>query len=330
VLVHNPEWESALRLMVEQARTRVPIEILIPAQEHNTAEFRAWSKNRCVGVNDVKLDTPWIRDYGPLQVFDGLAVTWLDFGYYEDRQLDDGVPGDLATLFQVPLQNETLHVDGGGLVSNGRGLCAMTDTSLADAGMHLGTRKDLEIFAGELGCHGLAILPSLPEEQTGHADVVVQFLAPDVAAVAEMDATGSESDAELLDMTVGSLRRAARAIGQPLRIVRVPMHASGTVYYSYLNALRVADLLFVPEYHEVDAALQAQAHQVLRAALPKVTLVPVPADGMVSLGGAIHCITLGLNMPSAAALPRCPLKPVAEPATVVRHRRSAPPRRAPL
>jgi SAM-dependent methyltransferase len=66
--------------MVERARTRVPVQVLMPVEQQSTSEFRAWSKTRCVGLSEVKLNTPWIRDYGPLQVFDGSAVTWLDFG----------------------------------------------------------------------------------------------------------------------------------------------------------------------------------------------------------------------------------------------------------
>jgi agmatine/peptidylarginine deiminase len=328
VLVHNPEWEGALRFMVERARTRVPVEVLIPSQERNTAEFRAWSKTRCVSVEDVKLNTPWIRDYGPQQVFEGLSVTWLDYTYYEDRRLDDDLPVDLADAFHVPLHAQEVHVDGGGLVSNGRGLCAMTDTSLADAGMHLASRRERERFVAELGCRGLAVLPALPREQTGHADVVVQFLSPDVVAVAAMDAGGSASDAELLDLTAGALRRTARALGQPLRIVRVPMHARGQVFYSYLNSLRVADLLFVPDYRDVAPALQAAAHGVLRAALPGVKLVPVPADSMVSLGGALHCIALGLNTPPSSAHPndRARACPRAAPTRLARRQ---PARRAP-
>ena len=248
VLVHNPEWERALRFMVERARTRVPVQVLMPVEQQSTSEFRAWSKTRCVGLSEVKLNTPWIRDYGPLQVFDGSAVTWLDYAYYPDRRLDDGLPGGLGDLFQVPVQSEIPHVDGGGLVSNGRGLCAMTDTSLADAGMHLQSHTELERFVAEMGCNGLAVLPSLPEEQTGHADVIAQFLAPDVVAVADMSGDGEAAaqNAELLDLAVGALRRTANALGQPLRVVRVPMHASGAVFYSYLNVVRVATCCSYP------------------------------------------------------------------------------------
>jgi agmatine/peptidylarginine deiminase len=331
VLVHNPEWERALRFMVERARTRVPVQVLMPVEHQSTSDFRAWSKTRCVGLSEVKLNTPWIRDYGPLQVFDGSAVTWLDYAYYPDRRLDDRLPGGLGDLFQVPVQSEVPHVDGGGLVSNGRGLCAMTDTSLADAGMHLQTRAEIERFVAEMGCNGLAVLPSLPEEQTGHADVIAQFLAPDVVAVADMNGDGEAAaqNAELLDLAVGALRRTASALGQELHVVRVPMHASGAVFYSYLNVVRVRDLLFVPDYSEVDATLQADAHQRLHDALPGVSLVPVPADTMVSLGGAIHCITLGLNTRNVAAQPACTPEAHAAPATLVR-RRPAPLARTPL
>jgi agmatine/peptidylarginine deiminase len=284
-----------------------------------------------VDLRDARLNTPWIRDYGPLQVLDGQTVTWLDYGYYADRKLDDKLAGDLAGRFQVRVESEERHVDGGALISNGRGLCAMTDASLADAGMHLLGRPALERFAAELGCHGLAVLPSLREEQTGHADVVAQFLAPDLVAVASMDAARAPLDAELLDLAAGSLRRVARALGQPLHVVRVPMLAKGNVFYSYLNAIRVADLLFVPDYRAVDPEAQAAALAQLHAALPETTLVPVPADAMVALGGAIHCVALGLNLPAASAQRACLPSHAADPsAKPLARSKARPPNRAHL
>ena len=305
VMVHNPDWERSLRFMVDRARTRVAVQVLMPVDEHGTGPFRSWSRAHCIDLHSARLNTPWIRDYGPLQVSDGRTVTWLDFTYYPDRRLDDRLPQKLGGEFQVPVEREEPHVDGGGLVSNGAGLCAMTDTSLADANMHLASPSELQQFVAKLGCHGLAVLPSLPQEQTGHADVIVQFLARDLVAVADMSADGNRQDAELLDLAVGSLRRTARAIGQPLRIVRIPMHARGDVFYSYLNSLRVRDLLFVPDYRDVDRELQTEAHSRLARALPGVTIVPVRADSMVSLGGAIHCISVGLNVPSPSPQPLC-------------------------
>jgi agmatine/peptidylarginine deiminase len=149
------------------------------------------------------------------------------------------------------------------------------------------------------------VLPALPREQTSHADVMVQFLAQDVAAVAVMDPAHAPEAAERLDLAVGALRRVARALGERLRVIRIPMHAEGDVFYSYLNSTRVHDLLFVPDYRAVRPALQAEAHAKLQAALPDVTLIKVPADYMVPLGGAIHCITLGLNVPAAPPALSC-------------------------
>jgi agmatine/peptidylarginine deiminase len=41
--------------------------------------------------------------------------------------------------------------------------------------------------------------------------------------------------------------------------------------------------------------LEKEAYDALSASMPGVELVPVPADDMIELEGAVHCLALGLN-----------------------------------
>ena len=94
------------------------------------------------------------------------------------------------------------------------------------------------------------------------------------------------------------MQQAAAALGQGLEVVRVPLVADGGAYFAYLNGTRIDDVYLVPSYRAVPRALQRRAYKALQAAMPGVTLVPVPSDEMVELGGAVHCITLGLSWAS--------------------------------
>ena len=60
-----------------------------------------------IQVLDLDVDTPWIRDYGPLQLeHDSGEITWLDTRYARDRPVDDQMPEWLSaaeTKVRIPM-----------------------------------------------------------------------------------------------------------------------------------------------------------------------------------------------------------------------------------
>jgi agmatine/peptidylarginine deiminase len=242
-------------------------------------------------------ETPWIRDYGPLQVFDDGELTWLDFAYESTRLGDDIVPQTLAATTNVQVEALGPSFDGGGVVGNGGGLCVITDKSLAVAGVDAHDPSAVGWVSEHLGCPILAIIPGLEDEPTGHADMLAQFFAPDRVGVASLPADRFPDESAALDASARVLENAARQAGMNLNVVRVPMHIdSDGVYFSYLNGARVGRRFFVPSYVHVDPNLQAEAYSRLKLLLAGDPMVYVPSDAMAELGGAIHCVTLGLSL----------------------------------
>lgn len=298
VLVWQPEWEDAVKHVAASAARELEVQILVPRGAWVASRpLRRWAERNCVGVSFQRYDTAWIRDYGPLQFEQRGQVTWRDFGYDQERPEDDALPVQLAASFGVPIEMSGERLDGGGLVNNGRGLCVMTDRSLEEFLAASSSRRPNR-FAAALGCQALTVIGALPEEQTGHADVSVQFLADDLVAVASMDPRVSPLQARLLDEAALAIPRAAERMGQPMRVVRVPMTHQGDIFFSYVNAVRGGRNLFVPTYRQVPRNVEIAAHLALAGAVPDLRLVPVPADTIVEYGGALHCITLGLNVPA--------------------------------
>ena len=293
VVYHRP-WETSLRRMIDGLAGVVDIQVLYPDAGRAARRFQRQVKRPCVDPRYMTVDTPWIRDYGPFQATDGGELLWLDYGYAVDRMADDAVPAQLAHDHGALLSFEEPALDGGAVISNGRGLCIMTETSLAEAEVQ--DRAARRRFASSLGCRGLAVVPALPQETTGHIDVVGQFLDARTLAFAEM----TDAEGELLETALEIVRDTAAALGQPLRLVRVPMVSNGDVFYSYVNGTRVGDRFLIPSYSAIDSAAQARAYEILGQAMPGVQLLAIDADEMVTLGGAIHCITLGLKLPSGA------------------------------
>jgi agmatine deiminase len=241
-------------------------------------------------------DSPWVRDYGPVQIEVGGDPVWLDFAYRGERGLDDGIPALLAEHLRIKLERYNVVLEGGALIGNGRGLCAMTEESLAETGVNPAEPEAVDWLLDRLGCRALALLPKLPGELTGHADMLAQFLAPDLVAVAEIDAAAAPAEARALELSVAALRAAAVQLGQPLEVLRLPMPFEGETFYSYVNGTPLRGYFLVPSYSQVSEEVEAEVYRRLDAALPHLELVPVPSDIMIGLGGAVHCMTLGLRL----------------------------------
>jgi agmatine deiminase len=300
LVVDNHEWMDSLRKIVTASHDDgIPVYILADQDEVSEEARTAWELETDEGrVLHFSHDSPWIRDYGPIQLKSAESkIQWLDFGYAWDRPNDDTVPRKLAGYIGIPIKSGKYYLEGGAIISNGEGLCAITDRSLIEASVDRESPAQLEAFRQLLGCRALAILPGLTGERTGHADMIAQFLSRDTVAVSVMDPEVSYLNAAELNEAAESMLSSAISIGQKLRIIRLPMHVEGENYYSYVNGTRLKDTYLVPSFESVPAEVEKMAYRLMRSMLHDVRVVPIPADSMVESGGAVHCITLGLSFP---------------------------------
>ncbi|HWO14176.1 MAG TPA: agmatine deiminase family protein [Polyangiaceae bacterium] len=303
VVAYEADWAASLEQIISAAAGEARVLVLAAAPQARTPAFRHMTRAPHVDVFTGDFDSPWVRDYGPLQTYElATGPLWLDFSYAWNRPEDDRVPSVLASRLQARLEDPGFELDGGAVVSNGQGFCALTRTSLLDAGFPEGESDELEVFLGSLGCHATAILPTIPAEPTGHADVVAQFLATDLVMVAWVDPDAHGELARALDDVAERLQTTAELADYPLQIIRIPIQTSSDTFFSYVNATRLRSRLLVPRFNELPEALEQMAYSVLQLALPEVSLVPIDADVMARQGGAVHCVTLGLGptVPAAA------------------------------
>ncbi len=75
-------------------------------------------------------------------------------------------------------------------------------------------------------------------------------------------------------------------------------------YRSYVNGLRLGSSFLVPSYGDVDPEEETEAYEILEGAMPGVHLAPIPADRMIELEGAIHCLSQSLMLPRRQPLAR--------------------------
>lgn len=299
LIAYEEAWinavEAVLRVTVKSTSTYV----LVSQSEARDASIVTWARAFDVTLVPVALDTPWVRDYGPLQRVsaDG-SVLWMDYHYGPGRPKDDDVPQLLSGRFGAVVDRSSVTLDGGAVVSNGSGLCSITDRSLDEAGVDADDDDSVAMLLGSLGCEVAAVIPDIEDEPTGHADMIVQFVSRDRAIVAELDPADHPDEAHLLDSAARVLALAASAAGQPLSIVRVPAEfddSEGTLF-SFVNGTRLENAYLMPWFSSIEDSLAVRAEAALRAAMPGVSLVTIPSDDLASSGGLVHCITLGLSI----------------------------------
>jgi agmatine/peptidylarginine deiminase len=251
-----------------------------------------------VQVLDAVVDTPWVRDWGPLQVRRGETSLWLDADYDDaERAADDEAPKWLAKQHAVELAELPWALDGGAFVSNGAGLCVLTLEYLDVQGISWDD-GDLRGLLARLGCRATALVPTLVAEQTKHADMIAQFIAPDRLMLAEVvdDLGGHGEDAQRLAAAELGIRAAARALGHQLEIVRIPTPPSRRWQNprSYVNGLRLADRYLMPSYPELGDAWESNARSAVRIAMDGLPVVSIDTSEMIAIGGSIHCASLGV------------------------------------
>lgn len=305
LVVYNGTWRRPLKRLLDFAHSDLPVYVLATPEDADSRQFARWLKSvPFAGVVSIDLDTPWIRDYGPLEVQRSRGISWLDMIYApEDRPFDDAVPTLLGQVFETAHEREYFHLDGGGIISNGEGLCGITEASFAGLGLDTADPARLSRFLQTVGCRTLARLPELPAEATGHVDMVAQFLSPRAVAIAVPTRKSPKHVRAALDRAREALTQAAEAHGQSLEFVDLPLESHKERYYSYVNGLRTPSHYFVPSYSNVNRNVEAEAHRRLAKALIGVTVVAVDSDEMIQSGGAIHCVTLGLKQHLVARPP---------------------------
>lgn len=300
-------WPDSLASLLEAAAPHVPVMVL-REDEVDAAQAQRWldatlspAARTRVELLPVMVDSPWVRDYGPLQRRDADGtLRWLDPAY-EDRPLDDAVPVVLGRRLGVPVTPLPWSVDGGAVASSGDGLCAATHGyfrahGLRDAGAGISTE-----LLPALGCEVLVLVPGLPQEPTGHIDLMAQFLSPSTVAVAQADPELEPEVAAALDTVVRGLRAAADQRGRPLTVVRLPTTRNlvGDLH-AYVNGVRLPHAYLLPSFTDPPRPAEQRAMAILEHALPGVEVVRVPAAELTDLGGAVHCAAMGLLLPPSS------------------------------
>jgi agmatine/peptidylarginine deiminase len=308
VVAFTEQWSQPLADLIAIASAEAEVYLLADPAQTSSARLGEWMRAADVDAGSVHvewlpLDSAWVRDYGPVEVHaaDGTNV-WLDARYTRTRPLDDAVPTRLGHDLGAVVEPIAATIQGGAVISNGLGLCAMTLEYVSEAGIDLvADASSQDAFFDRLGCRVFAVVPGLADDETHHADMFAQFLAPDVVAVAEVVGVRSLDDEARMNEAVRGLETAAARLGQRLRVVRVPLDYTGDGRYrTYLNGVHLHQQFVVPSYTDVPDDVEALARARLSAAMPGTSVVAVAASEVIGFQGSLHCISLELSLPRSS------------------------------
>ncbi|MFP4352727.1 MAG: agmatine deiminase family protein [Puniceicoccaceae bacterium] len=260
------------------------------------AEARATLGGRAI-VHGIPLDDAWARDAAPTFVSRGddlSAVCWRFTGWggrFGPIDRDAAAAPLVAGLSAARnVCSTTVGMEGGGILSDGRGLVLTTVPVLFDPGRNPGKdpaslRAEL---AGLLGARRLVELPSgfAGDDTGGHVDVVAAVspsgavLLNDCRDRDDPNAAGSAAN-----------RRALADAG--CEVVPVPQPGArfagkDRLPYSYLNLYPCNGAVLVPAFGD---RLDGYVRDLVAEHFPDREVIPLDARPFYLGGGGLHCVT---------------------------------------
>ena len=251
----------------------------------------------------------WVRDFGPLGVYENGALTLLDFtfdgwgGKFEadkDNALSSRIHKNW--LFGVtPLEKVDLVLEGGSLESDGRGTVLSTTKCLLNPNRNGGLSK--EDVEGQLLAHlGVSRVLWLEngalegDDTDAHIDTLARFVKEDTIAYVTCE-DKSDSHYEGLLLMEKELQQFRTKEGEPYTLVPLPLpKAQYSVQgerlpATYANFLILNKTVLMPSYNNGDAH-DKEAVEVLKAIYPEREIIPIPCLALIEQGGSLHCSTM--------------------------------------
>lgn len=275
-----------------------------------------------IEIVEVPISDSWVRDSGPIYVFDGerrVALDWRFNGWgnkYPEFDDDDALARRWAERRGEPSTSVDVVLEGGSIAVDGEGSLVTTLQCLLHPNRNPGLAAvDLEaVLCRHLGVERVLWLPyGLVDDvdTDGHVDNVAAFSEPGRLLVQGCE-DANEPDALRLDVNRRVADRWRDARGIPLEVVEIPVLPFVEIGGArrpvpYLNYAVCNDAVLVPCCrHEADDDMAA----LLAEEFPGREIVMLDVGAVLAHGGGgIHCITQQVPDPDASRSHRDPRRP---------------------
>jgi agmatine deiminase len=248
-------------------------------------------------ISFVKLDTDdtWIRDFGPIAVYEDENRKLLDFkfnawGGKYSSSLDDAVTKQLHSKWHFGVSElicEDFVLEGGSIESDGLGTILTTTNCLLNQNRNSNyTRLDIEIkLKNTLGAKQILWLDNCileGDDTDGHIDMFARFVDTDTIVYVDIND---------LKLQLESFRKLD---GNPYNLIPLPMPSpkykdDRELPASYANFLICNHVVLLPVY---DDKLDTEMIELFKKIFPDREIIPIYALRLIEEGGSIHCSTM--------------------------------------
>ena len=339
VITWEPSFQNILRQIVTAAVNECKV-IITTQNESSVANYlsNAGVDMTRVIFMDENWDSIWIRDYAGNTVYSNDVGTraLTDWIYNRPRPNDDVIPSAHASLLDLPIyitntgSNDLVNT-GGNFMSDGLGTGFASELILEEnaAGNPYGVSAKTEaeidaIMNAYMGIDRYIKMPALPYDVINHIDMHMKLLDEETLLVSEYPpgvADGPQIEANVAEVVANY----PSVFGTPYNIEWIPAPPSssglypdnGGYYRTYTNAVFINKTVLVPTYRpQVDGPALERWQELL----PGYNIVGIDVDNsgenLISLLGAIHCITHTIGVDEPLWIVHQPIDEAAQGATV--------------
>ena len=251
----------------------------------------------------------WVRDHGPVTVYNNNVPTLLDFtfngwGGKFKADLDNQVTRHLHSLgafAATPLQTVDMVLEGGGIETDGIGTLLTTESCLLSPqrNPHLDKQQIEERLKTLFGIERVLWLKHgqlAGDDTDGHIDTLARFCDEQTITYVACDDPRDEHYVELQAMQA-ELKAHRTREGKPYRLVPLPWPQAkfsddgNRLPASYANFLIINNAVLVPTY---DDAADAEVLVRLRTCFPDREVIDIPCLPLIKQYGSLHCVTMQL------------------------------------
>lgn len=248
----------------------------------------------------------WVQDFGPIFLVGDDGPRVIDATYqFLDREAEDQVPLAFAAKYGLKISHSPLSMEGGNVLSNGKGLCISSSTLIEQ---NKGRNYDLQMVGAVLQrdfrFQNWSYLPALIGEPTGHVDMYLTLTSPNSVVVGEYDPADDAANAEQLNNAVATLSK-VKVGDESLTVTRMPMPSRRDgKWRTYTNVIFANGVLLVPQYPNYCPEHDRKALEIYRKLLPDWKVVGINASELIEKRGSLHCLSRMLPvMPKLVATP---------------------------
>ncbi len=229
--------------------------------------------------SDYQTDTIWMRDYGPIFYWKNNKLNILKIHYKHHRKNDNLMPYDYSYKFNIPINSIRLILEGGNLISNGNGICIVSDKVLEYNSQE--SINELKNY----GCwENIIIVKSLKRDGTRHVDMWLIWINQYTLFAGVYTSSQDEENHNIMIYNIAYIEQHIPKIN----IIKLPMPDRGVddITRTYVNALILNNHVILPIYN--DKKYESLAISIWEKYFDHVH--PINAESIIKFAGSIHCI----------------------------------------